>query len=656
MKKFYLILAMVLLCAAGIFAQERFLTKVFRGAAAANIPAITAATSDEGLVFSYCGEPVSIAGFAANYEVEAEMVIPSAVAGKYAGASITKLRVAFGQVATNTNVYIRSSSADAGYTQPVTFKPNQWNEIVLTTPYPIVQGEDLHIGYHYKGGGAGAFYSMTVDVDAAALPDGGQFRARASSSGTYSQWYASSEQGWGNICIAAVLEGDNLPQADVDFQTLTLPHSPIGTGKSFVINGAFENVAAKTVTSLDVSYQVGQEPAVIQTVSGLSVAPGETGEFSIYNANFAGSATEEYPVTVTIEKINGLADEDPVNNTLSGTIKYWDEPTTSPAFVSTSAANKNVLIEEYTGIACQFCPDGHKRVNQLIDQNPGRVFAINIHQGQYAEDRTPNYTTEWGDALANQTGLGGYPSGTVNRHIFEGGVTALDRTRWAVQVPKILAQPSYVNVAAEATINHAARKLTVIVELYYTGNSAVSNNLNVALLQDSIMGPQSFATGLTYPEMQHDGAYQHNHMLRHLLTGQWGDIIPPAQAGTYVVKRYEYDIPERIKNIPVNLYKLNILAFVAEGRQEIITGNSSVQNFVSGVENIKYAPVNIKIFGIENAVKFEGEYSNATIYDVSGRTVRNVTGNTQTVDVPAGIYLVKISIDAKDYMQKVVVR
>ncbi len=74
---------------------------------------------------------------------------------------------------------------------------------------------------------------------------------------------------------------------------------------------------------------------------------------------------------------------------------------TAQTFVSTTPANKNVVLEEYTGINCTYCPDGHKRANQFADANPGRVVLINIHQGSFANG-TPNYKTQWGDALAGQ--------------------------------------------------------------------------------------------------------------------------------------------------------------------------------------------------------------------------------------------------------------
>ena len=53
-------------------------------------------------------------------------------------------------------------------------------------------------------------------------------------------------------------------------------------------------------------------------------------------------------------------------------------------FVSTEVSNKNVVLEEYTGINCGYCPDGHRIANEIAAAHPGRVFVINVHAGSYA--------------------------------------------------------------------------------------------------------------------------------------------------------------------------------------------------------------------------------------------------------------------------------
>ena len=136
-------------------------------------------------------------------------------------------------------------------------------------------------------------------------------------------------------------------------------------------------------------------------------------------------------------------------------------------FVSTTPTHKNVLLEEYTGINCGYCPDGHRIANQIAAAHPGEVFIINVHAGSYAAN---TYTTQFGNALANQTGLTGYPSGTINRHVFTGSNTALGRDKWTANANTILGQSSPVNIAAKGTLDWSTRELSLTVQLYYTAD------------------------------------------------------------------------------------------------------------------------------------------------------------------------------------------
>lgn len=238
--------------------------------------------------------------------------------------------------------------------------------------------------------------------------------------------------------------------------------------------------------------------------------------------------------------------------------------------VGTDPENKNVVLEEFTGIHCVYCPQGHAIAQAIYDANPDDVILINIHEGPFAlpSGNEPDFRTQWGGAIAGQAGSSniGWPSGSVNRHLFTGSNTAMSRSAWSGAANQILAQPSYLNIAAEATIVTSTRQLVVYVEVYYTGDSPVDNNfLNVALLQNNILGPQTGGG-------QGDN-YNHNHMLRHLLTGQWGVEILETSEGTLYTKTITYEIPDDYKDVPVVLEDIDIVAFVTESHQEAISGN-----------------------------------------------------------------------------------
>src|SRR5690606_11921770 len=89
--------------------------------------------------------------------------------------------------------------------------------------------------------------------------------------------------------------------------------------------------------------------------------------------------------------------------------------------VNTNPENKKVILEEFTGINCVYCPQGHAIAKQIQDNNPGNVFLINVHQGGFAtpSGNQPDFRTPFGNAIVNQSyicGGFGYPTGTLNRN------------------------------------------------------------------------------------------------------------------------------------------------------------------------------------------------------------------------------------------------
>lgn len=255
--------------------------------------------------------------------------------------------------------------------------------------------------------------------------------------------------------------------------------------------------------------------------------------------------------------------------------------TAQERFVDETPQNRKVVLEEFTGVNCGNCPDGHRRANALRDAHPGEVFLINIHQGSYAYPAEIDLRTNYGDALASQAGINSYPNATINRHSFNGSIAVADRTAWTSLSEGLLSTEAYANIAAKATVDWQTREMQVTVQVYYTGNSPASTNyLNVALLQDYIYGPQA---GMNANMEQVDGnQYVHMHALRDLITGQWGEEITTTTQGSFVEKTYTYTIPEAVREVPVEMGNISVVAFLAEGHTEIITACEANLSFTNG--------------------------------------------------------------------------
>lgn len=236
-------------------------------------------------------------------------------------------------------------------------------------------------------------------------------------------------------------------------------------------------------------------------------------------------------------------------------------------YVSTEPANRNVILEEFTGRNCGYCTDGHARANQIMAANPGRVFAMNLHCTSLSPTSYPNLNCPDGTAISNGFSFDGIPTGVVNRH----SGTAADRGQWAGLTNQQLNQAAECNVAGFVAINPQTRMATITVEVYYTGNSTADQNfLTVAMLQDSILGAQA-DYGNYNPSQWIGNQYVHMHTMRDVINESvWGDPISPTTQGTLITRTYQYEIPEVIgspNGAEVVLDHIHFLAFVTERLQ-----------------------------------------------------------------------------------------
>lgn len=283
--------------------------------------------------------------------------------------------------------------------------------------------------------------------------------------------------------------------------------------------------------------------------------------------------------------------------------------------VSTALQNKKVVLEEFTGIYCQYCPDGHAKANAIYQADPNNVVLVNIHSGGYANPGAAgdvDLRTPEGQAIDDMPGMliAGYPAGTVNRRAgnsFTPNVTsqtaggmALSRgTPWTSAATSVKTETAYCNIALQGTIDVQTRVLTVVAEVYYTGNSPESTNkLNIFLLENYIKGPQVNSGNWNPGNYDADGTYNHNHALRKALTGNFGEAITTTSLGSLYTTTVTYNIPQSYGvtsySTPCILGNLEIVAFVTETDANTINAAHGVLHLTNFAGALDVAPVNLK--------------------------------------------------------------
>ncbi|NND63764.1 MAG: T9SS type A sorting domain-containing protein, partial [Flavobacteriaceae bacterium] len=73
--------------------------------------------------------------------------------------------------------------------------------------------------------------------------------------------------------------------------------------------------------------------------------------------------------------------------------------------------------------------------------------------------------------------------------------------------------------------------------------------------------------------------YVHQHRLIHMVTGQWGESISPTTTGSFIDRTYTYTIPADYNGIACELEDLELVVFMTETTQELISGNGSFPTY-----------------------------------------------------------------------------
>ncbi len=245
---------------------------------------------------------------------------------------------------------------------------------------------------------------------------------------------------------------------------------------------------------------------------------------------------------------------------------------------STDPLNRAALLEDFTGVRCGFCPDGHvKAAAAQAELGADKFIIMAVHTGIYANPAAgwADFTTPYGTAIDAQADVSGYPAGTINRlpastlgvQAQRGG-SAMSRGSWKTAAIAVNALEAPVNIGAEATID-ANNLLTVNVDLFYTQGESAVNHINVALLQDGLVSKQAGGS----PQ----NAYVQNHVLRDLITGQWGEpVTESTNASSRISKTFTYTVPADYNGTgpdgggAVVLDDLKVVVFVTRGRVDVL--------------------------------------------------------------------------------------
>lgn len=198
-----------------------------------------------------------------------------------------------------------------------------------------------------------------------------------------------------------------------------------------------------------------------------------------------------------------------------------------PSFTQNTNTTKNVLIEDFTGHKCVFCPAAAELAHQLHEENPSRVFTASMHAGpdgigDFQSVSPPDYPLDFTNPEGVEIGLyfgendGGFPGnprGTINR--FNNGTVFQSPNQWTSMVnDQLISNALKVNIQSKLNYYPETNGAFLHVELDPIDESITSKlGIAVYLIEDSLVGDQKMI------DNSHNSSYIHRDIHRGNLNG-----------------------------------------------------------------------------------------------------------------------------------------
>lgn len=235
----------------------------------------------------------------------------------------------------------------------------------------------------------------------------------------------------------------------------------------------------------------------------------------------------------------------------------------------TGLGDRVVLIEEFTGVQCVFCPPGTEELENLLVLYPDNLAVVSIHTGFFATP-VPNksnydFRTPEGDALNVFLGSPdkGYPSAIINRFKFPGETSLHNvQSKWAAYVAEESGKEAAVGLTLTPVFDPASRKLSVQV-------SGITRQTLVNPLRMTVMVTESGMVDLQKDIRFGDVPdYVHKHVLRGMLNATpEGDVVAPLGIGQG--ETFEYTA-ERILPEAWKPEKCQVIAVLSDGQTRYV--------------------------------------------------------------------------------------
>lgn len=562
--------------------------------------------------------------------------IPKEMTKMYDGCEITTIVCGYGSGASNKKAvaFVTTDLKNFQYKQDFTFEgPAIMKNVELEQPYTIDGTKPLYIGY--EASFTASDYPVLVDLQS---PDCGEGLAGAVAvkSGSTIDSIPLSGEGFGNLVLYAYCTGE--------LKDALIPKLEYITSLTY-----FQTCRP----SEKVGFEFGLRNLGTIDIENATVTVSTDGNTPVeYTRNFAlGNLQSDF---LTVE--HQMTEESGIHTMEVKLVKINGEDVNYQAYTPTfyvvpSDVNyqKRLLIEEFTGLWCGWCPAGIVGIDYMNENYSDSFIGIPVHvaNGPTAPDK---FQTDSYMPLV-QKFIYSFPSMLVNRDLSIMGFMPDKGTLEYIHGP-LMSTPAAADVKVNAVYD-AKNPVKATCEVTFAADEENADyRIAFVVLEKDLRGmQQNYFSGGEAGEMGgwEDKAavvnWKFSETARDIFD-VWGinkSIPSSIKAGEPI--KFDYDV----KLTNVSKYENSVIvAMVIDNRTGSII-NAAKTDYQSGVETVNNE--NAKIIASKGSIAVNGEFENAFIYNLAGHKMAQIKGNG-VVSLPAGIYLVNVDGNVR----KVIVR
>ena len=463
-------------------------------------------------------------------------------------------------------------------TKEVTLKTTGYMEQYFAefdTPYPISEGETIYMGLKYTIANA-RDYPVVIDYVYHGAYEGG-WVAVYDTDGVPT--WGNIADSYGYVCLWATIAGTEMPQ---DKAAAAVYDSPIAVydTDNFSVYYLVGNTGANAVMSFDAQFNVGdQEPFTRTYTLNQPMSYNQAALLQLPDINYPAAQPEPIDVRITVTKVNGVDNNETAVNTAAATVQVVPQG---------KDYKRNIVIEEFTGTWCGWCPRGIVSMEKFRSEyTDGSIIPVCVHAGDemMSEDFTQLLAT-----------VSSYPFAVVSRILGDDP----DYDTLTGLIDQVKTVPAIAKIEATAALDPQAATLSVNTSSQFTFdmNDANKRFAICYIVTEDNVGPydqDNYYAGGSYGEMEgweshsspHPTVYNDVARILTSYTGHQGSVPAKVTAGNAYEHIYDIDLtPELMAkkdDLSVVAYLLNLANGTIENASLVRPANIGT----TGVSDIK---------------------------------------------------------------------